>query len=128
MIILPVMKKQDKTFFSRTYMYFGHSKDQWRLLRLRGAGWFLPANQRPCRALTAAMAAGMVGHFTYTLPCRRKKNQFYKSMRDTTKPWARSNHLSHAKMKARFMLQYLPEENSCLHIHGRCLHAYCTLQ
>lgn len=38
----------------------------------------LPANQRPCRALTAAMAAGIDGHFTYTLPCESKRRTHWK--------------------------------------------------
>lgn len=28
-----------------------------------------PANHLPCNALTAAMAAAIEGHLTYTLPC-----------------------------------------------------------
>ena len=31
-------------------------------------GMYIPANQRPWRALTVAMAAGIEGHLTYTFP------------------------------------------------------------
>jgi len=34
---------------------------------------FSPANHLPCNAFTAAMAAAMEGHFTYTLPCNTKR-------------------------------------------------------
>lgn len=42
---------------------------------------FLPANQRPCKALTAAMAVGMDGHFTYTLPYKKNKENALKMSR-----------------------------------------------
>lgn len=32
-----------------------------------------PANHLPCNALTAAMAAAMEGHLTYTLPCKTRQ-------------------------------------------------------
>lgn len=33
----------------------------------------LPAKYRPCSALTAAMAAGIDGHFTYTFPWKQAR-------------------------------------------------------
>lgn len=36
----------------------------------------IPANQRPWSAFTVAIAAGMEGHFTYTLPCKLKQCKF----------------------------------------------------
>lgn len=48
----------------------------WRLLLQQKQ--ILPANQRPCRALTAAMAVGIDGHFTYTLPYKSKRRTYWK--------------------------------------------------
>lgn len=48
------------------------------LFHFSGTGRSIPANQRPWRAFTVAIAAGIEGHFTYTFPCNDKnKSSFY---------------------------------------------------
>lgn len=91
------------------------------LLKLAKAHKILhtPANQRPWSAFTVAIAAGIEGHFTYTLPCN-KGQEVNRFNLIPTLGWT-------VQINARQIFLDLLE-SSCQHKCEQRRHVCCTLQ